>query len=101
MRQRMIWAPNRPGADVVSSAYLLQEKAMGDRERTAVTVSIHKTNGSEVRYLESENEYSFHNCPKKSCFPGMLAWLKAKYPHLVVSVGRAIFGYSHLRRRGG
>ena len=50
------------------------------KERTAVTVSMHKTNASEVKYLESENEYSFHNCPNKSCLPGMFAWLKAKYP---------------------
>lgn len=33
---------------------------------TAVTVSIHRTNGSEVRYLESELAYSFHICPKMS-----------------------------------
>lgn len=47
-------------------------------ERTAVTVSMHKTNASEVKYLESEKEYSFHNCPNRSCLPGMVAWLKAK-----------------------
>lgn len=29
--------------------------------RTAVTVSMHNTKGSEVRYLESLNAYSFHN----------------------------------------
>ena len=40
---------------------------------TAVTVSIHNTNGSEVRYLESESEYSFHICPNRSCMAGMLA----------------------------
>ena len=60
-----------------------------DREPTAVTVSIHRTNGSEVRYLESENEYSFHNCPNRSCLPGMFAWLKAKYPVFLLSVGNA------------
>lgn len=49
-------------------------------EPTAVTVSMQRTNDSDVKYLESENEYSFHNCPKRSCLPGILAWLKAKYP---------------------
>ena len=39
---------------------------------TAVTVSIQRTNGSDVMYRESENAYSFHNCPKTSCLPGML-----------------------------
>ena len=39
------------------------------KERTAVTVSMHKTNGSAVRYLESAKAYSFQNCPKRSCFP--------------------------------
>lgn len=34
--------------------------------RTAVIVSIHKTKGSCVKYLESEYEYSFHNCAKRS-----------------------------------
>lgn len=29
--------------------------------RTAVTVSMHSTNGSEVRYRESEKAYSFHS----------------------------------------
>lgn len=55
---------------------------------TAVTVSMHKTNDSEVKYLESENEYSFHNCPNRSCLPGMFAWLKAKYPVAFLSVGK-------------
>ncbi len=41
--------------------------------RTAVTVSMHSTNGSDVMYLESENEYSFHNWPNRSCLPGMVA----------------------------
>ena len=41
--------------------------------RTAVIVSMHRTNGSEFIYLESENAYSFHSCPKRSCLPGMLA----------------------------
>ena len=60
---------------------------MDGYEHTAVTVSIHKTNDSEVRYLESENEYSFHNCPNRSCLPGMFAWLYAKYPVLSFRVG--------------
>ena len=34
--------------------------------QTAVTVSMHSTNGSEVKYRESERAYSFHNCPNKS-----------------------------------
>ena len=61
---------------------------MDNLERTAVTVSIHRTNDSEVRYLESEKEYSFHNCPNRSCLPGMLAWLKAKYPVLSSALAR-------------
>lgn len=60
---------------------------MDDQELTAVTVSIHRTNDSEVRYLESEKEYSFHNCPNRSCLLGMFAWLKAKYPDLSLSIG--------------
>ena len=41
--------------------------------RTAVIVSMHNTNGSEFMYLESENAYSFHSWPNRSCLPGMLA----------------------------
>ena len=71
-------------------------------KRTAVTVSMHKTNGSEVRYLESEKEYSFHSWPNRSCLPGMFAWLKAKYPIVLLSVGtRAIFCCSYPRRKDG
>ena len=71
-------------------------------ERTAVTVSIHKTNDSEVKYLESENEYSFHNCPNRSCLPGMFAWLKAKYPVFSFSVGtRTMPRFSHPQRKDG
>ena len=40
---------------------------------TAVTVSMHSTKGSDVKYLESDQEYSFHICPKRSCLPGILA----------------------------
>ena len=71
-------------------------------EHTAVTVSMHKTKDSEVRYLESENEYSFHNCPNRSCLPGMFAWLKAKYPVALFSVGtRASYFCPHPRRKDG
>ena len=69
---------------------------------TAVTVSMHKTNGSEVKYLESEKEYSFHSCPNRSCLPGMFAWLKAKYPCDLLSFGtRTRLCCSYPRRRGG
>ena len=70
-------------------------------ERTAVTVSMHRTNDSEVKYLESEKEYSFHSCPNRSCLPGMLAWLKAKYPVVFLSGGTRMFWYSHPRRKDG
>ena len=71
-------------------------------ERTAVTVSMHKTNDSEVKYLESENEYSFHSCPNRSCLPGRFAWLKAKYPVVSFSVGtRTMLRCSYLRRKDG
>lgn len=36
-------------------------------EVTAVTVSMQRTKGSEVRYLLSERAYSFQSCPKRSC----------------------------------
>lgn len=66
------------------------------RGHTAVTVSIQRTKGSDVKYLESDQAYSardlrisivcsrkgdpaiylpFHNCPKKSCCPAILVWL--------------------------
>ena len=70
--------------------------------RTAVTVSMRRTKDSEVKYLESENEYSFHNCPNRSCLPGILAWLKAKYPIIFLRVGtRTTFWCSRLRRKDG
>jgi hypothetical protein len=47
---------------------------------TAVTVSMHSTNASEVRYLESDMAYSFHNSPKRSCLDAMRIWLREKYP---------------------
>lgn len=43
-------------------------------------VSIHKTKGSCVKYLESESAYSFHNWPKTSCSEPIFLWLMAKYP---------------------
>lgn len=48
------------------------------RAPTAVTVSIHNTKGSEVRYRESDQAYSFQSWPKKSPLPAILAWLYEK-----------------------
>lgn len=48
------------------------------RALTAVTVSIHNTKGSEVRYRESDQAYSFQSWPKKSPLPAILAWLNEK-----------------------
>jgi hypothetical protein len=48
--------------------------------RTAVTVSMHSTKGSEVRYRESDNAYSFHSCPKRSWAGPICVWLREKYP---------------------
>ena len=48
------------------------------RVHTAVAVSMHNTKGSEVRYLESERAYSFHNWPKNSCEDAMRVWFKEK-----------------------
>jgi len=45
---------------------------------TAVSVSMQRMNGSEVRYLESESAYSFHNCENRACDFGMVAWLITK-----------------------
>lgn len=45
-----------------------------------MTVSIQTTNGSEVRYLESESAYSFHSCPNRSCAGAMALWFTEKYP---------------------
>lgn len=48
---------------------MIMEAKMKDSgpQQTAVTVSMHSTNAFCVWYLESDNEYSFHNCPNKSC----------------------------------
>ena len=43
---------------VISSAIT---KASCEGVPTAVMVSMQRTNGSDVMYLESENAYSFHN----------------------------------------
>lgn len=47
---------------------------------TTVMVSIHRTIGSEVKYRESDSEYSFHNCPNKSWAGAICVWLMTKYP---------------------
>jgi len=38
-----------------------KENRRGRKRRTAVIVSMHRTKGSEVKYLESLRAYSFHN----------------------------------------
>jgi hypothetical protein len=48
--------------------------------QTAVTVSMQRTKGSEVKYLESESAYSFHSCPKRSCAGPIWKWFREKYP---------------------
>ncbi len=77
---------------------------MGEEDLTAVTVSMHRTKGSEVRYRESESEYSFHSCPKRSCAPPMRVWLRAKYPatiKLLAPTNKGTLAASHLRRKDG
>lgn len=59
--------PSRPEVD--ESALLRRRLAF--LIHTAVTVSMHKVNGSQVRYLESDFAYSFHSCPNRSCAPAM------------------------------
>jgi len=56
------------------------EKKDAEVGLTAVTVSMQSTNGSLVRYLESENAYSFQSCPKRSCAGPIWKWLREKYP---------------------
>lgn len=56
------------------------ERGERDERHTAVMVSMHSTNGSEVKYLESDSAYSFHSCPKRSCFGPIRVWLTEKYP---------------------
>ena len=45
---------------------------------TAVMVSMHRTKGSDVRYLESDIAYSFQNWPKRSLAGAMRVWLTEK-----------------------
>jgi hypothetical protein len=52
----------------------------GEERRTAVTVSMQRTKGSENMYLESESEYSFHSWPKKSVMLAIRVWFNIKYP---------------------
>ena len=80
----MIWSGWRSGCEFVMKNattkqigpqvnYETQQISTADysnskqEEQTAVTVSMHSTKGSLVRYLESEKAYSFHNWPKMSC----------------------------------
>jgi hypothetical protein len=68
MRQGRTKDPSRPKNALyqLGSGKLLRGIVCVWEGPTAVTVSIHRTNGSEVRYLESELAYSFHICPKMS-----------------------------------
>lgn len=43
-----------------------------------VQVSMHKTNGSENIYLESDSAYSFQSCAKNVCMPAIRELLKTK-----------------------
>lgn len=45
---------------------------------TTVMVSTETIKGSEVRYRESEREYSFHSCAKRVCWPANEEWLSTK-----------------------
>ena len=47
--------------------------------RTAVIASMATRNESEVKYRESEREYSFHSWPKSSWEPARETWLTTKY----------------------
>src|SRR5687767_7489703 len=44
------------------------ELPKSQRRLTAVMVSMQSTNASWVKYRESDSEYSFHSCPKRSCW---------------------------------
>lgn len=54
----------------ISMDELPEKKDLGCRKwlgrRTAVTVSMQSTKGSEVKYRESESAYSFHSWPNRS-----------------------------------
>lgn len=45
----------------MKSDLLVKHPLEMDHVLTAVHVSMHKTNGSENKYLESDSAYSFHN----------------------------------------
>jgi hypothetical protein len=57
------------GLGIMVGEWMVEKRweKQGRGRQTAVTVSMQRTKGSEVRYLESESAYSFHNCPKRSC----------------------------------
>lgn len=59
------------------------------------------TNGSEVRYLESEKAYSFQSCPNRSCAGPIRVWLNAKYPDHLNIRRQTCRAKSYLRRRNG
>jgi hypothetical protein len=46
---------------------------------TAVTASIEIKNASEVKYRESESEYSFHSWEKRAWPPARVRWLMTKW----------------------
>ena len=73
------WSPHELGR---RSAYVSsgRRSRCQARQLTAVMVSMQSTNGSEVRYLESEKAYSFHSWPNRSCFGPIDLWLTEKYP---------------------
>lgn len=108
-----------PQANYAEAALVASEGGNeGGRLRTAVTPSIQNRNASEVRYRESEREYSFHSCEKRDCSPARVLWLTTKWPskkrwmhpaacvldfmpsvrHLVLDEGRAGGAYSGTSR---
>ena len=80
-------SPRNLCLDVWISLEKLQNGVRVSQIRTAVIVSMQRTNGSFVRYRESDIEYSFHNWPNRSVLDPILVWLIAKYPepHLSIS----------------
>lgn len=52
------WAP---GELLNHQSVQALQVSKGPGTQTAVTVSMQSTNGSEVKYLESESAYSFHS----------------------------------------
>ena len=59
-----------PQVNCALQIFSMEDLGPGEGEETgkhtAVTVSMHSTKGSEVKYRESESAYSFHSCPKRS-----------------------------------